>query len=370
MIRTVAWLTLALAGTFVLTAGASSASSASRAATFSTLTLADNLEHPWSVAFLPGGDMLVTERPGRLRLVRAEGLVPEPVYGTPVVQAEGQGGLLDVVLHPAFADNRFVYLSYSKRCETEGQNTTAVGRGVWRDDRLEDFREIFVADACAPRGRHHGSRIVFADGFMFVSVGDRGVQDRAQDPTDHAGVVLRLHDDGRVPADGPFPNGVFTYGNRNIQGMAVHPETGSLWAHEHGPRGGDEINVLEAGANYGWPAATFGVEYSGVRISDRSHESVGARAPVHQWTPSIAPSGMAFYTGDAFPEWRGDLLVGALAHQHVARLRFDGTRLVEQEKLLDRRVGRVRDVRVGPDGFVYVLTDDRAGRLIRLEPAR
>ena len=341
---------------------------------FRVVTVVEGLEHPWAVAFLPDGDMLVTERPGRLRLVRGGQLVEQSVVGVPMVHAEGQGGLLDVALHPEFAGNGFVYLTYSKRCESGG-NTTAVGRGVWRDGEILGFEELYEADACAPRGRHHGSRIVFdRDGYLFVTVGDRGVQDRAQVFSDNVGVTLRLNDDGSIPADNPFvdDDGVhdanWTLGNRNAQGMAMHPVTGEIWQNEHGPRGGDELNVVRRGKNYGWPTVTYGTEYNGVVISTKSHEEMGMEPPIKQWTPSIAVSGMAFYTGDAFPAWTNDVFVGALNLQHIARIRFDGYTEVEEERLLERTHGRIRDVRVGPDGLIYILTDARNAKLIRLEP--
>lgn len=341
---------------------------------YKAVTVLDNLQNPWSIAFLPGGDWLITERPGRLRHVQNGTLLEEPVAGTPKVVAINQGGLLDVVLHPDFDSNQYVYLTYAKAC-SGGGNTTAVGRGVWDGTALQSFEELYVADACAPGGRHHGSRLVFdAEGYMYVSVGDRGEQDRAQDPRDNVGSVLRLHDDGRIPADNPFAgsdkghDANWTYGNRNIQGMAVHPVTGEIWSNEHGPRGGDEINLILEGRNYGWPAISYGIEYDGSKITDKTHME-GMEQPLKQWTPSIAPSGMAFYSGDAFPGWRNDVLVGALAHQHLARVRFDGHQEVEEEKLLDRTHGRIRDVRVGPDGLIYVLTDSPNGLLVRLEPA-
>ena len=335
-----------------------------------TVVIADNLEHPWSVAFLPDGAMLVTERPGRLRLIRGGVLRGAPVEGTPEVVAENQGGLLDVALHPAFDENGYVYLTYAARCD--GGATTAIGRGVWSDDALSGFEELYRADACAPGGRHHGSRVVFdGDGFLYLSVGDRGRPDWAQDVENNAGSVLRLRDDGTVPGDNPYigkpgHDANFTFGNRNIQGMAVHPVTGEIWTHEHGPRGGDEINVIERGANYGWPQVTYGREYSGAAITEiRERDDV--EAPLKQWTPSIAPSGLTIYDGDAFPDWRNDLFVGALSHQHLARVRFDGHREIETEKLLEG-VGRVRDVRTGPDGFLYLLIDAKNGRLVRVEP--
>lgn len=339
---------------------------------FKSVNLIENLAHPWSIAFLSGDDWLITERSGQLRHVQNGKLIEAPVTGTPDVNVENQAGLLDVVLHPDFADNQYVYLTYAKACSTGG-NTTAVGRGVWNDGALEDFTELYEADACEPGGRHHGSRIVFdGDNYMHVSIGDRGVQDKAQDPTNNIGSILRLHDDGSIPEDNPFVGKAghdanWTYGNRNPQGMAIHP-SGEIWANEHGPMGGDELNVISKGANYGWPAITYGKEYNGTTITDKTGMD-GMKQPLKQWTPSIAPSGMAFYTGDAFPDWQGDVFVGALAHTHVARLRFDGHNEVEEEKLMDNSIGRVRDVRVGPDGLVYILTDSPKGKLVRLEPA-
>ncbi len=315
--------------------------------------------------------MLVSERPGRLRWIRDGKLVAESVTGTPAVVAQNQGGLLDVVLHPAFSENGFVYLTYAAECD--GGATTAVGRGVWNAGHLEGFTELFRADACAPGGRHHGSRLVFdRDGYLFMTVGDRGRQASAQDKSNNQGVTLRLNDDGTIPDDNPFVgadghDANWTWGNRNPQGMAMDPETGEIWQHEHGPRGGDEINVVRKGANYGWPEVTYGREYSGVTITDvRERDDI--QSPLKQWTPSIAPSGLAIYDGDAFPHWRGDLFVGALSHQHLQRVRFDGRREVESERLLED-IGRVRDVRVGQDGLIYLLIDERDGRLLQLKPS-
>lgn len=343
---------------------------------FRAVTLIENLQHPWSIAFLPDGDWLITERPGRLRLVRDGELVGQPVSGTPDVVAENQGGLLDVVLHPDFATNGYVYLTYARACQ-RGGNTTAVGRGVWDNGQLKHFEELYKADACAPGGRHHGSRLVFDnDGYMFVTIGDRGVQDEAQDPTNNIGVTLRLNDNGSIPDDNPFVgtdeghDANWTWGNRNAQGMAVHPATGEIWQNEHGPRGGDEINLIRKGHNYGWPKATGGTEYNGSIITEKTHEEQGFEPPLKDWTPSIAASGMAIYAGDAFPNWRHDTFNGALAHQHIARVRFDDQyRIVEEEKLLHGVIGRIRDIRVGPDGLIYVLTDSGNGKLVRLEPA-
>jgi aldose sugar dehydrogenase len=346
---------------------------------FRVVTVVEGLAHPWGMAFLPTGDILVTERPGRLRVVRNGVLVPEPVGGVPNVRAQGQGGLLDVALHPDFASNRFVYLSFSKPGADGG--TTAVVRGRWEGDRLADVEEIFEARAWGGSGAHFGSRLAFdAQGYLYVTVGDRGDQPgrgqahRSQNLRDHAGTTIRLHDDGRVPQDNPFVGRqdalpeIYTYGNRNAQGMAVHPRTGQVWQNEHGPRGGDEINRILPGRNYGWPLVTGGINYDRSPITDR-REMDGVEPPVLEWTPSIAPSGMAFYDGDRFPGWRGHAFVGALAGQHLRRVEREDDRTVAQESLLEG-IGRIRDVRVGPDGYLYLLLDAARAPMLRLEPAR
>jgi aldose sugar dehydrogenase len=341
---------------------------------FRVVTVAQGLENAWGMAFLPGGDILVTERPGRLRLIRGGTLEPQPIAGVPEVFARGQGGLLDVALHPQFASNRLVYLSYSKPGPSGA--TTAVARGRLEGNRLAEVRDIFVANARGTGGVHFGSRLLFdRDGMLYVTVGDRGTMRRAQDRTDHAGTTLRLRDDGSVPADNPFVGQqnvlpeIYTYGNRNAQGMTLHPTTGQVWQTEHGPRGGDEINLIRAGRNYGWPVITHGINYDGTRITSATAQE-GMEQPLHHWTPSIAAAGMAFYTGDHFPEWRGSLFVAALAGQHVARVSFQGTSPTGQEQLLRELGERFRSVAQGPDGYLYLLTDARSGRLIRLEPAR
>ncbi len=338
-------------------------------------TVTEGLEYPWGLAFLPDGRMLVTERPGRLRLVDADGrLHPQPVSGVPAVAAVGQGGLLDVALHPDFARNRWIYLSYA--AQGEGGYGTEVVRARLEGQSLRDLKVVFSMRPKTTAGHHFGSRLVFdRQGYLYITLGDRGDMGRAQRLDDHAGSVIRLHDDGRVPADNPFvalPNALpekFTLGNRNIQGAALHPATGALWAHEHGPQGGDEINVIRAGVNYGWPVATYGRNYgSGTQIGEGTHKA-GMAQPLLQWTPSIAPSGIAFYTGDKFPAWRGNLFVGALRGQMLVRLELDGERIVREERLLENKVGRIRDVRNGPDGYLYLLIDDARGRIVRLEPA-
>ncbi|MDH5535220.1 MAG: PQQ-dependent sugar dehydrogenase [Betaproteobacteria bacterium] len=329
------------------------------------VTLVKGLDHPWGMAFLPDGRMLVTERPGRLRIVHDGRLDPAPVTGLPEIAAYGQGGLLDVATHPRFAENGLVYLAYAAR--GAGGVGTEVARGRLDGNRLARVEVIFRQQPKGTTGRHFGSRLVFdGAGYLYITLGDRGEMERAQRPDDHAGSVIRLHDDGRVPADNPFAGKPgwkpekYTLGNRNMQGAALHPQTGMLWTHEHGPQGGDEVNVMRAGVNYGWPVITYGVNYGfGTRIGEGTHKA-GMAQPLHYWAPSIAPSGMAFYTGDKFPRWRGDLLVGA---------QRDGEKVVKEERMLKDRLGRIRDVRVGPDGYVYLLTDESNGVLARLEPA-
>jgi glucose/arabinose dehydrogenase len=337
--------------------------------------LVEGLEHPWGLAFLPDGRMLVTERAGRLRIVGKDGkLVPQAVAGLPAVAIHGQGGLLDVALHPRFAENSLVYLSYAGRGES-GVGTE-VARGRLTGNRLENVQVLFRQQPKGATGRHFGSRLVFdREGYLYITLGDRGEDERAQKPDDHAGSVIRLHDDGRVPKDNPFAGKPgwkpekFTLGNRNMQGAALHPQTGMLWTHEHGPQGGDEVNVIRAGANYGWPVITYGVQYFiGTRIGEGTHKP-GMAQPLHYWVPSIAPSGMAFYTGDKFPAWRGDLFVGALRDQMLVRLKLDGEKVVREERILKNSLGRIRDVRNGPDGYLYLLTDESNGVLARLEPA-
>jgi len=294
------------------------------------------------------------------------------VAGAPEVEAIGQGGMLDLALHPRFDENRLVYISYAK--EVPGGVTTAVARARWENDALADLQDVIVTDAVASGGQHFGGRMVFdAAGFLYLSIGDRGQGSRAQDRSDHAGSTLRLRDDGTVPADNPFVGvadvepAIFTYGNRNAQGMTVHPATGAVWLVEHGPMGGDEVNRLVAGGNYGWPQTSFGSGYDGTPIPDPAPGD-GTVLPLLYWTPSIAPSGLAFYTGDRFPNWRGNLFTGALAGTHIRRVVLDGTQVLHQELLLDEGQ-RIRAVRPGPDGYLYFVTDENAGILGRLERA-
>ena len=340
---------------------------------FRVVKLVEGLDYPWSLAFLPDGRMLVTERAGRLRVISGKTLDPNPVAGVPQVAQHGQGGLHDVVLHPDFQKNGLIYLAYAARGE-DGVGTE-LARGRLVDKRLDNVQVLFRQSPKGSTGRHFGGRIVFdRQGFVYLTLGDRGEMERAQLPNDHAGSVIRLHDDGRVPKDNPFAGRAgwkpekYTLGNRNMQGAALHPQTGLVWTHEHGPQGGDEVNVIRAGVNYGWPVITYGVQYViGTRIGEGTHKE-GMAQPLHKWVPSIAPSGMAFYTGERFPQWKGSLLVGALRDQMLVRLELDGEKVVKEERLLRGVLGRIRDVRAGPDGYIYLLTDSSAGVLARLEP--
>jgi aldose sugar dehydrogenase len=349
---------------------------------YRVVTVAEGLVLPWSIAFLPGGDMLVTERPGRLRIVRQGKLLPQPVEGLPPVFAQGQGGLLEVAPHPNFATNRWLYLSYSKPNADGKQATTAVIRGKFENDRLSGIEQLFES---VSQGRgHYGGKLAFdRSGYLFISLGDRQVPASgnleahpAQDLSNHHGALVRLHDDGRVPADNPFVNQagarpeIWSYGHRNIQGLVIHPETGDVWTNEHGPQGGDELNLTLPGRNYGWPVVGFGVNYqTGEAIHAATHRK-GMEQPAHIWVPSIGISGMIVYTGDRFPEWRGNIFVGGMAGQQLARLTMDGQRVVNEEKLA-QRMGRIREVRQGPDGLIYLAIEDREGKptpILRIEP--
>lgn len=353
---------------------------------YQLVTVAEGLVNPWSMAFLPGGDMLVTERPGRLRLIKAGKLQEAPLDGVPKVAARGQGGLLDVVLHPAFASNRLVYLSYSKAmADTGNAATTAVGRGRLEGNRLVDFTDIFVAQTRGTTG-HFGSRLAFdKDGFLFLTVGDRMVPPAgnleahpSQDLSNHHGKVIRLHDDGRVPSDNPFVGRegarpeIWSYGHRNMQALVIHPVTGDVWITEHGPQGGDELNLIKKGANYGWPVIGFGVNYgSGSAIHGGTRRD-GMENGVHVWVPSIGVSGMAYYSGDRFPAWKGNLFAGGMSGEQLARFTVDGQK-AELAEVLVRRQGRIRDVRQGPDGSIYLAIEDRGGKptpIVRMEPVK
>ncbi|MEX2639439.1 MAG: PQQ-dependent sugar dehydrogenase [Balneolales bacterium] len=366
---------------------------------FRVVTVVEGLHHPWSIAFLPDGDRLVTERgtpgenghPAGLRIIRDGVLLPDPVPGLPEIRIGGQGGLLDVVIHPDFEQNRLIYLTYAKPNEDDSEGTTAVIRGRFENDELNEVEEIFEAQAWTSGRGHHGSRLVFdPDGYLFVTVGDRqsspggSAEDQhahpAQDLSNHFGTINRLNDDGNVPADNPFYNQegalpeIWSYGHRNPQGMAFNFETRELWANEHGPQGGDEINLIQAGLNYGWPVIGFGVNYG---VGEPLHHTISnedMEEPVHHWAPSIAPAGMMVYSGEQFPKWKGSIFSGGMSGQHqvLSRVVTDGTTMLNEELLLHDEM-RIRDVRQGPDGYIYLVVDDRGGDptpIVRLEPVR
>lgn len=337
------------------------------------VTLADGLDHPWGLVELPNGELLVGERRGRLLRLSADGR-RRVITGLPSLVSAGQGGLLDLALHPDFTSNNWLYFSYSQ--PGKGGAGTAVARARLQDTTLSDLEVIFVQQPKTSGSAHFGSRLVFDDqGYLFITTGERyHSRDLAQRLDNHLGKILRLHDDGRVPTDNPFiqtPNAkpeIWSYGHRNIQGAAIHPSSGVLWIHEHGPRGGDEVNIIKAGANYGWPLVTHGREYSGGIISQHTHRD-GMEDPLWVWVPSIAPSGMLFYRGALFPQWRNSLLVGALAGRKLVRLTLDGQQITDEQPLLDKLGLRFRTLAEAKDGSIYLLTDQANGQLLKLLPA-
>jgi glucose/arabinose dehydrogenase len=346
------------------------------------VSVAGGLSHPWSLAFLPNGDTLITERGGRLRLVHGGVLDPQPVAGVPTVRTGALAGLLEVALHPRFAENRLVYLSYSKGRE-DNLSTTALARGRFDGTRLTEVADIFVANTWSKSQTNFGGRVAFdREGLLYLTVGERQEQERAQNGQDHGGKVLRLRDDGTVPADNPFVGKagylpeIYSIGHRSPQGLAMHPVTGAIWENEHGPLGGDEINVILPGRNYGWPLVTFGTGYEGETISSQTWRA-DLEPPLMYFVPSLAVSGIAFYTGDRFPAWKGNVFVGAMMEGrtrgtgHLRRMTFNEKgRPIQREPILTELRQRIREVRQGPDGLLYVLTDEDAGALLRIEPVQ
>ena len=338
--------------------------------------VADGLDHPWGLAFLPDGTMLVSERdPGSLRLATQNGAVRPPLKGTPEAYTSGQGGMLDIAIDPDFKNNNLIYFSYAE--PGEGGAGTAVARAKLDQsgNALNDVTVIFQQVPKTSGGRHFGSRLVFSpEGQLYITVGERGERDRTQDFSIHRGQVVRINTDGSIPKDNPFVGRAgyrpetWSVGHRNPQGAALHPQTGKLWINEHGARGGDEVNIPAAGKNYGWPIIAYGIHYSGLSIGEGTHKP-GMEQPVHYWDPSIAPSGMAFYTGDQFPKWCGNAFVGALKYRLLARLTLDGEKVIGEERILEGFDKRIRAVVDGPDGYLYILVDDDPGQIIRLEPA-
>ncbi|MES2669807.1 MAG: PQQ-dependent sugar dehydrogenase [Pseudomonadota bacterium] len=349
---------------------------ASEKAGFEVVELVTGLEHPWALAILPDGTMLVTERPGRLRRIGVDGVVSAPLSGLPKIFVDGQAGLLDVVLSPGFAKDRLVYVSFAEPSLRGNKTGTAVARGRLEGDALRDVEVIYRQEPKLSSGTHVGSRLVFDDaGHLFVAQGENRVAEAAQQLDKLQGKLVRIWPDGRIPEDNPFVKRegvrpeIWSYGHRNMQGAALHPVTRKLWTSEHGPMGGDELNIPEAGRNYGWPLITHGVDYSGSPVKGAVGKSAeGMEPPHHVWDVSPAISGMLFYSGKAFPEWKGHLFVGALAKSALIRLELDGDRIVHEERLLTDRADRIRDVREGPDGAIYVLADEENGKLLRIQP--
>ncbi len=354
---------------------------------FDVVTVVEGLQNPWSVAFLPGGKMLITERPGRLRVLSADGKLSAPVTGLPAVDAHGQGGLLDVVLDPAFAKNNTIYWSYAEPAAEQGVNNTAVAKGTFVDDvaapRVEDVRVIYHQRPSLRSPLHFGSRLVFGrDGTLFVTQGDRSITEgrmQSQKMDSGLGKIVRINTDGSIPKDNPFVGRqgalpeIWSIGHRNIQSAALHPGTGELWEVEHGTRGGDEINIARKGRDYGWPTIAYGIEYRGGPITGGITQQEGMEQPLYYWDPIIGPSGMAFYTGTLFPEWKGNLFIGGHGTRDLVRLELNGDKVVAEERLLkdlQPKPEAIRDVRQGPDGALYLLTDSSNGRLLKLVPKR
>jgi len=336
---------------------------------FKVVEVAQGLEHPWAMAFLPDGRLLVTERPGRLRIISKNGQLKAPLGNVPAVYAEGQGGLLDVVLAPDFDTSKRIFFSFAEP-QPEGKANTAVASARLNENELDDVNIIFHQNPAVEGGNHFGSRLAFAsDGTLFIGLGERfDYSEKAQDKNVELGKIVHIHQDGSPVADNPFGSKVWSYGHRNIQGLAFDPH-GALWEFEHGARGGDELNIITKGANYGWPVITYSHDYVTRLPLGEGTERSDVVPPLKQWTPSFAPSGMMFYSADKFPAWQGNLFVGALAHKHLKRLTLKGQKVVDEEILLEDRQQRIRDVRQGPDGFIYVLTDEDNGQILRLEPA-
>ena len=337
--------------------------------------VAEGLEHPWGLDFLPDGRMLVTERPGRLRIVMPNGTLSAPLTGVPAVLARNQGGMLDVAVDPDFATNRYVYLTFSEPGTEPNTASTAVGRGRLTDTGIEGFTVLYSQRPKVQSFGHYGSRIVFGpNGTMWVTAGDRMNQrPLVQDLSTGIGKIVRINRDGTTPRDNPFVSRagalpqIWSYGHRNLQGATIHPQTGRLWTMEHGARGGDELNHPEAGKNYGWPVITYGVDYSGAKIGEGTTKD-GMEQPVYYWDPVIAPSGMAFYTADVIPGWQGSVLIGSMTPGALVRLELEDGRVVKEERYLGDLDERIRDVQVGPDGFVYAVTDSETGRVLRVRP--
>ena len=375
------WVTASLTAAILLTTSfviatstrGDSTSFASSAGQLEVQTVASGLVNPWGLAFLPDGRMLVTERPGRMRIVTANGVLSAPLKNVPEVWVSGQGGLLDVELDRDFAQNNTLYICFAER--TGGGGRTAVARAKLGSDRLNDVKVIFRQEGPLSSGNHYGCRIAQGnDGDLFVTLGEHfGHRDEAQNLANHLGKIIRIAPDGSVPSDNPFVGRdgakpeIWSYGHRNEQGLAINPASGEVWEIEHGPRGGDEVNIIGKGKNYGWPVIGYGIDYNGAKIHASTAKD-GMEQPIKYWVPSIAPSGMAFYTGKLFPKWDGSLFTGALAGKMLVRLSLNGNSVTGEERLLQDLNERIRDVRQGPDGALWLLTDNAAGRILRVSP--
>lgn len=340
---------------------------------FEVTEIASGLKHPWGMAFLPDGSALITERTGGLIHMKQDGSLSTPISGLPEAVTRGQGGMLGLAVHPDFSNTREVYVCLS--VAGEGGQSSEVHKGILNDGKLENVSRVFQALPKVDSGFHFGCRVNFdQSGNVFISLGDRGsFKERSQETDAHFGKVVRVQQDGQAVADNPFVGGpapeIYSYGHRNVQGMTVHPETGAIWTHEHGPKGGDEINILAKGANYGWPSITYGVNYNGSVITEDT-EKEGMLQPLIYWDPSIAPSGMTFYNGDAFEHWQGDLFIGSLKFRYLKHLEMDGDKVVAQNNLLEDLDYRIRDVVQGPDGYLYLLTDASDGKVLKIHPAK
>jgi len=369
-------ITLA-AGLLALSSAADAQTFKSSAGDLKIETVVGGLSHPWALAFLPDGRMLVSERPGRMRIATPDGKLTAPLQGVPKVAAYGQGGLLDVVLDRNFAQNNTIYFCFAE--PAGGGARTAMARTTLADDsKLDDVKVIFRQDGPLSGGNHFGCRIAqSADNNLFLTTGEHFTdRDEAQKLTSHLGKIVRIKPDGSVPDDNPFVGRkdakpeIWSYGHRNAQGAAIHPVTGKLWEHEHGARGGDEVNIPQPGKNYGWPVISYGVNYDGTPVGSGKQEMPGMEQPIYQWTPVIAPSGMAFYTGEIFPKWKGNLFVGGLAAQALVRLEIDGNKVTHEERLLRELGLRIRDVAQSPDGNLYAVTDEDDGMILKISPAQ
>ncbi|QUS41192.1 PQQ-dependent sugar dehydrogenase [Tardiphaga alba] len=387
MKRPVVWVTASLTIAIVVTttflimttSRGETTSFGSSAGRLEVQTVASGLSYPWALAFLPNSKLLVTERPGRMRIVSSQGQLSPAVKGVPEVMATGQGGLLDVITDKAFAQNNTIYFCYSERAGSSG-GRTAVARAKLVDGatpRLDEMKVIFRQDGPLSSGNHYGCRIVqAADNNLFVTLGEHySGRNEAQNLANHLGKLIRITTDGAAPPDNPFVGRdgakpeIWSYGHRNQQGLAINPATNDLWETEHGPRGGDEVNIIGKGKNYGWPVIGYGIDYSGAKLHETASKA-GMEQPVKYWVPSIAPSGMAFYTGDLFPRWRGSLFTGALAGQMLVRLQLNGNAVTSEERILQNLSERIRDVRQGPDGALWLVTDSSAGRVLKITPAK